>query len=542
MTRLFACWFLAGLALWGAYCIWFYFGENYEDALSHLDVPPERWQIIEGEGGLNPSGFAIDRPGRLGEAFAVGRLAVAFPAESMHRLEVEFSQVGTYQAVSVGVSGSRNLSQIREVQVGPISGNGVEVARSDLMPGRGDVRFISMRIRGGLEPAFVLKNARLYRSRPGFVELQRLILESFFTSGSWTQRSINHAEPDYTPLNLSPVLVFVLWIGISLAVCWALLTERVRAVGVRSKFSMLAVAVFIGWMLLDMSWQWALWSRHWSTVEQYAGLLPAEKRLTEGDSELFAFIQDLKEVFPRGGKRLVIFAGSEYAQFRTRYFSIPLVSISHNGINEKWLRRLQGGDVVALVDSPHRFVKEPITIDESLERDARDLSISTLVGRSGRLYDCKGPSRDVASPCEEPQLALKKGSGPWLVDSPWLTDLPSGLWRIELVLKGGASSGWARAELFRRTDGVPERWAWRGSYVPAGRDLTLSLPFWVGDAGSFKFRLADIEQVALKVIEARIEPINVSGDWVQLGLGKGPPYFIARKVLHAESGSAWQLL
>lgn len=524
----------AALLLWGGYSVWFFMGENYGRALIPMEVPTVKWQIVEGDGHTDRDKIVLARPGTYGQAMASALLDRPVAVDSLERINVEFGQRGDAMELSVGIAASYSFSRLDRAPLRFDDDGSASVEAVNFFPRFEEMRYVVISVRGALRDPVIVTKVEIEFARPGFFEFQTMLGRSLVNTDSWTQRSINDARPDHSPIRVAPVVAVTSWIVLSFALMVAVSIRRRRWRGLMSGAFGLLVA---GWLLLDLGWQVMLTGNHVDAVRQYAGKNPAEKRLTEPDGDVFAFIEELKAAIDDPERRVVIFSDFQFTHFRARYFALPQPVVSLKGVSGQWLRRMREGDVLAAVyltaGLEERGLGELVQMADPV-RETRVWPLSEMTGRDA-VVDSEGGDE---------RLRLKANERPWLVRSGWFA-LDPGLWRLDIGIGASERDGWVRLQVFRRSagdSGQRELLVWRESFVRGSELNDASLSFWVREGEQLLFRVRELDARRTTAGKARLTPIVPAGQVVALSRDGSPPYFLARKLVRTDVGVAYEML
>jgi hypothetical protein len=156
-------------------------------------------------------------------------------------------------------------------------------------------------------------------------QLLRQMVEDWTMFEDWSQRSINYTAG--APLNAlvsTTVLMAALWVGFS-AVLYAMFRPPRRAPGELMPY---AALFLLGWLALDLRWQWDLGQRLERTAESFAGKDETARRLAALDGELYRFLLEVRRRLPEQPARLLIVSTDPggFLAGRARYHLLP-----HNG-------------------------------------------------------------------------------------------------------------------------------------------------------------------------------------------------------------------
>lgn len=136
----------------------------------------------------------------------------------------------------------------------------------------------------------------------------------------WNQRSINFAASTARPLG-SLVLLIAIWMSLS----GLLYGGWVLAASQRLRPAPFVVLFLLGWLLLDLCWQWELSGRLDQTVKRFAHQDATSRRLADLDGDLYRFLLDVRQHLPKQPVRLFIVSADPggFLAGRARYHLLP---------------------------------------------------------------------------------------------------------------------------------------------------------------------------------------------------------------------------
>ena len=189
---------------------------------------------------------------------------------------------------------------------------------------QGRVVAIGLAVRGSLSQPLVIRRLELRPVVPTTGALLGSMVEDWTTFEDWSQRSINYVSG--APLNalFPPVVMVALGVGFS-AVLYALFNPPRRTPAAWLPY---AALFLLGWLMLDLRWQWDLGQRLAQTARDFAGKSEEDRRLAALDGEFYRFLREVRQRLPETPKRLFI-VSADPAGFwagRARYHLLP-----HNG-------------------------------------------------------------------------------------------------------------------------------------------------------------------------------------------------------------------
>lgn len=279
-----------------------------------------RLQLVGGQGGPTPAGLEIRQTGPQGWAAVQGSARMA--------------QAALYRQFSWRIDGLQPGSEVRLVwatvadpqtsheRVLPLAGPDGGVLDLGAEPGwQGRIAGIGLAVRGPLAQPLVVRRLELQPATPSVGAMLRWMIEDWTTFEDWSQRSINFISG--APLNalFPPVVMVALWIGFG-AVLYALFEPPRRAPGALLPY---AALFLLGWLALDLRWQWDLGQRLDRAAASFAGKSEEGRRLAGLDGELYRFLLEVRQRLPEQPARLFI-VSADPASFwagRSRYHLLP---------------------------------------------------------------------------------------------------------------------------------------------------------------------------------------------------------------------------
>jgi hypothetical protein len=235
-------------------------------------------------------------------------------------------------------------------------------------------------------PAAPLRLDSLTLQAPSAAALLGQVWFDWSAFAGWTQRSINFIEGGTLHPILRPVPAVAAWVAVTLLL-YGVGAKLRRA---PRDLSVVAAVFLLGWIFLDVRWQWDLWRQLRQTQERFAGKSWVEKRLAAEDGDLFAFAMEIKKRLPREPQRIFLLSAEpqgreRYLVLRTFYHLLP-----HNAFVEsafpahlKWARR---GDYILVINPGPTLSYDPralrLTWDGGKSLPAQGLYDAPL----GRLY------------------------------------------------------------------------------------------------------------------------------------------------------------
>lgn len=285
---------------------------------------PLRWtgadvQLIGGQGTVTPAGLEISSIGSQG-------LVLWMPSRRIN--------AGVYGAFAWNLVGldSRHPSRLiwRTVEGQVRQATQAMAASAGQMPLRtepewqGTVLTMGLFIPGPYPAPITVSGLELRPARLTAGEWWNRLWEEWTTREDWSQGSINFAAGATSRPLGSLTLLIVIWLSLS-AGLYAI--SRLSAVRPLTPGPFL-VLFLLGWLLLDMRWQWELVGRTERTVARFADKDETERRLADLDGDMYQFSRDIRQRLPESPARLFIISNDPtgFQAGRVRYHLLP-----HNG-------------------------------------------------------------------------------------------------------------------------------------------------------------------------------------------------------------------
>lgn len=145
----------------------------------------------------------------------------------------------------------------------------------------------------------------------------------------WSQKSINFLPGTAPKSILSPTVATGAWSGLAIFLygIWCLAVATKTRETPKGGIIVPAAIFLIGWISLDIKWQFELFRQLGDTQYLYAGKTTEEKKLSAEDGDLYAYIQHLKNnVLPATPARIFILhdsKGHNYWRLRAQYHLLP---------------------------------------------------------------------------------------------------------------------------------------------------------------------------------------------------------------------------
>ncbi|EGV33989.1 hypothetical protein ThidrDRAFT_0144 [Thiorhodococcus drewsii AZ1] len=362
--------------------VWGFYRSGDPVVAPTLMLSGESLSLTNGEGAPTPNGVRVDALAPNGNAIVQAAIK-PFDAALYRDLRWRVDGLGAGQELRL-IWASK--SDPRSIQARPLSGVVDGEGRIDLRTDphwRGQIVALGLVVLGELHGPILVRGMDLRPRLLSFSALRDAFLADWTFFEGWTGRSphFNRGAPLGTAF--SPVVLVFLWVGLACVLYLAINPPW------RFKPGILPYAAFflIGWIVLDLHWQWDLSKRLDITKETYAGLSDAGKQAAGSDSSFYPYLMELRRRLPEQPARLVLVSADPfgYAAMRTRYHLAPHnVFAGLKGLPEQ--SQLNPGDYVLLM-YPLPRIRYDATRHRLIEGN-RALPVELIDGRSslGALF------------------------------------------------------------------------------------------------------------------------------------------------------------
>ena len=280
-------------------------------------------RLVAGQGEPTPSGLEIRQPGPEGVAAVQTPVRRMVRAALYNRLSWRVRGLEPDQRLRLAWVTLAEPRKSRELTLPPAGPDGIGELDLRAEPDwQGRIAALGLIVPGPFPQPLLLDRLELQSASLSFGDLLRWALEEWTSFENWSQRSINYTAGAPLDALFPPVLVVALWIGFG-GVLYALF-EPSR----RWKLMPYTALFLLGWLVLDLRWQWDLRQRLEQTVERFAGKSEEDRRLVALDGDLYRFLLDVRRHLPVHPVRLFVVSDDPHGfrAGRTRYHLLP-----HNG-------------------------------------------------------------------------------------------------------------------------------------------------------------------------------------------------------------------
>jgi len=280
------------------------------------------WQLVSGQGEPTPAGVVIRHPGPEGLATAQAMVERLVRAKLFRRLswQVEGLEPGNELRL-IWVTLAEPHTR-RERLLPAVNEGTVDLGAEPHWQGR--IAAVGLTMRSAFSSPVTIRQLELQPARLTVGELWRWAVSEWRAFEDWSQRSINYASGAPLDALFPPVLIVALWLGFSGAL-YAFFSPPRGQPGMLMPY---AALFLLGWLLLDLRWQWELNQRLGQTAARFAGKEMTERRLADLDGDFYRFLLEVRRRLPEKPVRLFIVSNdpSGFLAGRARYHLSP-----HNG-------------------------------------------------------------------------------------------------------------------------------------------------------------------------------------------------------------------
>ncbi len=168
-----------------------------------------------------------------------------------------------------------------------------------------------------------LNTFTLHLPSPNLIETLKILFQAWRTHYPWNWRSIDYHKDASNIIPLSPVPLTVLWILLSTTIFLPTIKRRAKRTIIYGLFTF----IIIGWLILDIHWQWELIARGKESYVQYGHRGTGDKA-TSMDRNILQASKDLLLHLPKSPIRLFIINNknpdySKYFAYRLFYYLLP---------------------------------------------------------------------------------------------------------------------------------------------------------------------------------------------------------------------------
>jgi len=301
----------------------FYLGDGLAWIASPVVLTGTNLQLTSGQGTQTPAGVEIYQPGP--QDLVVIRGSIRRVQANLYRhFSWQVSGLEPHHKVWL-VWATAHDPDTTQKRILPSTGSDSGLLDLGAEPGWQDrIIAIGLVVRGPLTQPLHVRKLELHPMPLTTRQLLRQIVTDWTVFEDWSQRSINYTAG--APLNalFPPVLMVALWFGFS-TVLYALFNPPRRVPTILIPY---AAFFLLGWLLLDLRWQWDLGQRLVQTAESFAGKNETARRRAALDGALYQFLLEVRQRLPEKPARLLIISADPggFLAGRARYHLLP-----HNG-------------------------------------------------------------------------------------------------------------------------------------------------------------------------------------------------------------------
>jgi hypothetical protein len=292
---------LGGALLTVLVTIVFYRAGGLTDVAPTVVLTGNDLQLASGRGARTADGLEIRQPGSQ-QISSVQGSARMVRADLYRHLSWRVDGLETGRELRLIWTTLAEPRAVRELVLPPAGpGGGVlDLSSEPLWQGR--IAVVGLVLRGPLERPVLVRRLELRPPVLGVAELAHLAFDEWTVFEDWSQRSINYAAGAPLDALFPPVLMVALWVGFGAAL-YAVIDPPRRVGG---RWWPYAILILLGWLVLDLRWQWDLSRRLERTEAHFAGKEGDERRLAAADGDLYRFLLEVQRRLPEQPARLFV--------------------------------------------------------------------------------------------------------------------------------------------------------------------------------------------------------------------------------------------
>jgi hypothetical protein len=321
-----------------------------------VEVPANRLELGQGSAHMSSEGLVIEAAGPKGVTVLGVRLA-GLPADHFDRLGWRLQGLTFQQQLAVVWISDSEPGHPRRVAVENDADTDHAVVLADQAGWNGQILWIGLELQGALSSPVVVQGMTIYPSSPGLGWVLERLRSAWTYKEPWSMRSINFRESASSSWSESLIGQVGLWLALSVG-CFAALSTRMAW---RYRISGAALLALIGWLALDLNWQWQLMWRLDDSRRHYSGV-PSEERLRvkEPNASIEKLVDSVRTHVADPASRIFLVSAdpSGYAPLRVRYRLLPL-NVSPGMRHLPSPNQARAGDFVMLVLPPGGIRYDP---------------------------------------------------------------------------------------------------------------------------------------------------------------------------------------
>ncbi|MBK1722427.1 hypothetical protein [Thiocystis violacea] len=348
-------------------------------SISAIELSGDALQLVQGVGDETKDGLRITAPGANGMVMVQGAIR-PFQAGDYARLRWQLSGLSAEQEVrfvwATETSGGRPDDLV--IPQGARAEGAVDLTAVERWRGR--VVACGLVVVGTVKAPLILSRIELQPRAPTIGQIAQAIWRDWTRDAGWTGRSINFEYAGADGAHVPRVLQALLWV---LASGGLYLLLSLSARDGRHPVPYVAIAL-IGWLSLDLGWQWSLLQRLATTKVLYAGLGQDERQEAGPDRSFYPFLREIRQRIEPTTARLFIVTSDPngYAAGRVRYHLFPSNSLAVPSIDPG--SGVRAGDYILMM-SPEDRVRfdqagQALVVDGYRVSATRELSNASLGG------------------------------------------------------------------------------------------------------------------------------------------------------------------
>jgi hypothetical protein len=334
-------------------------------------------RLEQGYGQVGTNGLTISAPGAGRQSLVLSRLP-SLPAR--YYASIGWELEGAIQDKSFALIWISNLNA-QQAYLLPIPKDKEALGDIDLTSNaawQGNILALGLLIHGDIDSPVTVRQLKLEPRPFSLTDNLLEILKGWSALEPWSMSSINFRGLSSSNWTSNPLLQIASWTLLS-GCLFVWISVRSRA---RDSWKGAVNLLLLGWLALDLQWQWQLLMRLKDTEADYAGLLASERAQSGLDAGLVDLAKRIEPLISDKRQRIFIITSDPggYVPLRMRYHLLP--HNAYSGLTTlPELEQTAPGDFLLLLAPPDEIRYAPA--ERLLVHGARVLPADRLLKLSG---------------------------------------------------------------------------------------------------------------------------------------------------------------
>lgn len=336
------------VCLWVVASAWLVTDPELRGLLPPDVYPPQSsdWIVATGQVDITDRGIHIQGPGESGETLLLINIARPIAVGELGRVLVHFS--GQPDSLPYLIWSTQPQFQVSGMEPFALTEDGIATVNFPSMPNDPDQIYFVGLYQSGLSDPWTINSLALQPTKPGFMELQSMVLDRFFAHRSWRQQDINFSFDRPFGLRMAFAPILMTWV-----VCCAIILFAILKSHPTIWRQSVMVLVLCAWVVLDLRWSYELTQRGVVdpiTLTQDIGT--KEQAIEEVDLALMTFANQLHTNFSAHHFNRIYALGGDFESYRLRYHMSEwsVRALVPEKLPSQWPNRLEPNDLVLVVD------------------------------------------------------------------------------------------------------------------------------------------------------------------------------------------------